>query len=601
VSGRQCIPEDLADIPPGPELSGVLAGIDLARLGGFDCVEVLKAQYRQLNHDRARLMATMVEVGLADIGPDDEPRRLSAPTEFSADEIRAALVLTRRAADAQFWTAHDLLTRLPGVHAAMAAGRCDEPRARIFSEWTTDLCPEQARAVGERLLPRVGQLTTGQLIDQIKKLAIALDPDWARRRYEQALADRKVIGHRNPDGSANLSGINLPVERVAAASAHIDALAKAAKRAGSTRPVDHLRAELFLGMTEGSYTGLDDTAILALLLATGEDTDRPTNTADGDGPIVDTGAPETETDPESAAGRTDPAADRAEDDRAEDDPDTTTGASGRARGGIELRVRVSTLLGHDQYPGEIAGWGPVHAELTRDLIPTLARGQWRYAITDPRGHLLGAGLTPARPTSGPTRAGRTRDIVELQIPAALLDQLARDTTGLGPWATVITDLARQHATAQADTERFAADAGRRHPGAALRRHLQIRDRACAGPGCRAPARHTDQDHTVDHAHGGPTLHWNLGAACRHDHRLKGEGGWSLTQPEPGHFHWTSRLGHTYQVHPEPITEPLPDPIPRDCEPWPLITPEDHDWEHDQILEPTPPGPDPPPPVDRHAV
>ena len=59
--------------------------------------------------------------------------------------------------------------------------------------------------------------------------------------------------------------------------------------------------------------------------------------------------------------------------------------------------------------------------------------------------------------------------------------------------------------------------------------------------------------------------------------------------------WTSRLGHTYQVHPEPITEPLPDPIPRDCEPWPLITPEDHDWEHDQILEPTPPGPDPPPP------
>ena len=125
--------------------------------------------------ERARLMATMVEVGLADIGPDDEPRRLSAPTEFSADEIRAALVLTRRAADAQFWTAHDLLTRLPAVHAAMAAGVCDEPRARIFSEWTTDLCPEQARAVCERLLPRVGQLTTGQLIDQIKKLAITLD------------------------------------------------------------------------------------------------------------------------------------------------------------------------------------------------------------------------------------------------------------------------------------------------------------------------------------------------------------------------------------------------------------------------------------------
>ncbi len=63
--------------------------------------------------------------------------------------------------------------------------------------------------------------------------------------------------------------------------------------------------------------------------------------------------------------------------------------------------------------------------------------------------------------------------------------------------------------------------------------------------------------------------------------------------------WTSRLGHTYQVHPEPITEPLPDPIPRDREPWPLITPEDNDWHDDYILENPPPEPPPPlaPPYD----
>jgi hypothetical protein len=88
---------------------------------------------------------------------------------------------------------------------------------------------------GERL-PRAPGLTTGQLIEQVKKLAIALDPEWARRRYEQAIADRKVVGYRNPDGSANLSGLNLPVDRVAAASGHIDALAKAAKHAGDSRP-----------------------------------------------------------------------------------------------------------------------------------------------------------------------------------------------------------------------------------------------------------------------------------------------------------------------------------------------------------------------------
>ncbi len=594
---------------PGPGLAAVLAEIELSRLCAFDTVEVLKAQYRQLNHDRARLMAAMVEVGLADIGPDDEPRRLPAPTEFSPDEVRAALVLTRRAADAQFWTAHDLLTRLPAVHAAMSAGHCDEPRARILSEWTTDLSDEQARAVCARLLPRIGQLTTGQLIDQIKKLAIAVDPDWARRRYEQALAERKVVGSRNPDGSANLSGLNLPVDRVAAASARIDTLAKAAKRAGATCPIDHLRAELFLGMTEGTYTGMDDATILALLLATGEDSgddaeQEPTTTGQappGDVPTdddsgVDSG-PAGSGDTDSAAGDADADADA----DAGDEVNTPAGMGGPGRGGIELRVRLSTLLGRDQYPGEIAGWGSVHAELARDLIPTLARGQWRYAIADPHGHLLHAGITPARPTgrSGSrVAAGRTRDVVELQIPAALLTELAQDTTGLGGWAAVLTDLTRQHTDhekAQPDADRFATDADRRHPGAALRRHLQIRDRVCVGPGCRAPARHTDQDHTVDHARGGLTLAGNLGGACRHDHRLKGDGGWRLIQPEPGDFHWISRLGHTYQIHPEPIIEPLPDPIPRDHQPWPLITPGDHDWENDQILEPLPPEPDPPPP------
>jgi hypothetical protein len=40
---RQMIPDGLAQVAPGPELAGVLAGIELSRLSGYDCVEVLKA------------------------------------------------------------------------------------------------------------------------------------------------------------------------------------------------------------------------------------------------------------------------------------------------------------------------------------------------------------------------------------------------------------------------------------------------------------------------------------------------------------------------------------------------------------------------------
>ncbi len=634
VSVRQLIPEGLADSAPGPELARVLAGLELSRLSGFDCVEVLKAQYRQANHERARVMAAMAQVGVCGPVPDDDLTRRVLPDEFSADEVRAALVLTRRAAHTQFWLAHDLVNRLPQVHAAMDAGVLDEPRARVFSEWTTELSPGQTRAVCAALLPRAPGLTTGQLIEQIKKLAIAVDPDWARRRYEQALADRKVVGYRNADGSANLSGYNLPLDRVAAASGRIDALAKTAKRAGDRRPLDHIRADLFLGMTDGTYTGLDDTAIIQLLTTTpAPDTDHTDHTDDGDGEPdgdgCDTEGPggggpvDSGPDGGEAAqgggnepGGNEPGGDEPVDARpadvgsqgdgagsenADEDQSPEPGAAPTrpdhttAGAGVELRVRLSTLLGRDKYPAELAGWGPLHAELARDLATTLGSAQWRYAITDEDGQLLACGTTRARPTATPTRATACQAIVELQVPATALRALATDPTTPTDWTGVIADLTRHLDHDTASENPFTTDADRRGPGAALRRYLEIRDRHCIMIGCRAPAHTADKDHTVDHTHGGPTLAPNLGDACRHDHRLKHEGGWQLHQPQPGHFHWISRLGHTYHHHPPAILEPLPGPIPRDRPPYPLTIPLDDGWEDTEIWEDPPPEPEPDPP------
>ncbi len=609
VSVRQVIPEGLAEIAPGPELARVLAGIELSRLSGFDCVQVLKAQYRQANHERARVLAVMAEVGLCGVGPaDDELRRRAFPDEFSADEVRAALVLTRRAAEAQLWLGWDLVTRLPQVHAAMDAGVLDEPRARVFSEWTTQLSSEQARAVCAALLPQALRLTTGQLIEQIKKWAIAVDPEWARRRYEQAVADRKVVGYRNADGSANLSGYNLPVDRVAAASGHIDALAKAAKRAGDSRVLDHIRADLFLGMTDGTYTGLTDTEIIELLLTTpAPDTDQPdTDNPDDDGDEGD----------EGEGGNDDggPGPNRPNDSGPDDEPGDGGPDDGAKAGdcespaapqpsrsdrvavgaGLELRVRLSTLLGRDQYPAELAGWGPMHAELARDLARDLGGAQWRFAITDEDGQLTHCGITRARPTATPARSGACRAIVELQVPATTLRDLATDPTTPADWTAVVTDLTRQLDHDTPTDSRYGADADRRAPGAGLGRYLEIRDRYCIMIGCRAPAHTADKDHTIDHGYGGPTVAPNLGAACRHDHRLKGEGGWTLHQLQPGVFRWTSRLGHSYQHRPPAIIETLPDPIPGDQPHYPLTIPTDDDWENTEIWEDIPPEPDPEP-------
>ncbi|MGH3842567.1 MAG: DUF222 domain-containing protein [Pseudonocardiaceae bacterium] len=597
---QQLVPEGLAEIPPGPELARVLADLELSRLSGFDCVEVLKAQYRQANHERAKVMAVMAEVGLCGVGPaGDELRRMPTPDQFSADEVRAALALTRRAAEAQFWLAHDLTARLPGVHAAMLAGVLDEPRARVFSEWTAELSPEQARTVCATLLPQAPTLTTGQLIEQIKKLAIAVDPEWAQRRYEQALAERKVVGYRNADGSANLSGYNLPLDRVAAASGHIDTLAKAAKHAGDSRPIDHIRAELFLGMTDGTYTGLDDATIVALLIP-GSDLDDPVTSSDegdrndGDGESDDHGFPGRDTaEPEGSGpdGRAPCASPKPD---ASPKLDALPSPLGWA--GVELRARLSTLMGHDRYPAEVAGWGPVHAELARDMVTTLGAAQWRFVITDERGYAIHCGITRARPLGIPTRAAHCRAIVELQVPATMLHTLTATPDMLGEWAPVVTDLARQFT--HDHPGRDGNDPDRRAPGAALRRYVEIRDRYCVMIGCRGPAHHADADHTFDHSYGGPTTGPNLGGVCRHDHRLKSEGGWRLHQTEAGVFRWTSRLGHIYHRPLPVIIEPLLDPVPGDQPPYPIVTPSDEGWEDDRIWEqpPSEPEPDPPPDI-----
>lgn len=182
----------------------------------------------------------------------------------------------------------------------------------------------------------------------------------------------------------------------------------------------------------------------------------------------------------------------------------------------------------------------------------------------------------------------------MQIPAVLLAALAADPAGSGDWARVVADVARQHSQSATGGDPFAADETRRMPGAGLRRQIDVRDRYCIFRGCRTPAHSTDIDHTVDHAHGGTTLERNLGGPCRHDHRLKHEGGWRLCQPEPGVFHWTSRLGHTYTVRPPPIIEPLPDPLPRDGPYYPIWIEPDDGWEDSTILEDAPPEPEPKP-------
>jgi hypothetical protein len=90
------------------------------------------------------------------------------------------------------------------------------------------------------------------------------------------------------------------------------------------------------------------------------------------------------------------------------------------------------------------------------------------------------------------------------------------------------------------------------PPAALAAYVRARDSHCVFPGCLHPSRACDLDHRVPYPEG-PTSADNLAPLCRHHHRLKHEGGWTLRK-QGQHNIWTTPAGVSYANHPHrPVT------------------------------------------------
>ncbi len=571
------IPEGLADMAPGPRLAEMLANIPLAQVSGGDTVEVLRAAYRLACHYRTVFLAALLETGLREPFSQDTVSRVETPGEFASEEARAALSWSRTRAGSTFALAFDVLDRLPMLGEAMLAGVLDEPRARAFISWTVGLTDDQAAQVCAQLLPEAPGLTVGELIDRIKRLAIAIDPEWAERRYKEKIRGRRVAGSRNPDGTGNVHGLDLPVDRAAAACDRVDTLARDCKRSGDKRPIDHVRVDLFLGMLDGTFLGMTDPQIVKYVLdhpfaEPGEGGD---STEDGRGPDdgrADDGdsgdgsgegsRPGT---PPGTGGAAAPPGDRPEVHDGARDHSGGVGARWSVR---ELRAPLAALLGLSDHPAQLPGWDYVPARLARHIVAGMTAGEWRYVVCDALGRPLHAGLLSARPCRAgerpPHRDFRRGGIVEVHVTTPQLERLAASVHEYGRWSAVIAELAASHAEhlAGGATDDISPGAVRRRtPGAWLRRQVQLRDRCCVHPACRVPAARTDQDHAVGYAEGGRTVGPNLSCCCRHDHRLQ-EAGWRIFKPTPEVTVWISPLGQRYTSRPPPLVLPLPEPVPR---------------------------------------
>ncbi|PFG38140.1 uncharacterized protein DUF222 [Georgenia soli] len=321
------------------------------------------------------------------------------------------------------------LDSFPEVADALTTGRIDSRKATVLTTREPGLTTGQQRRVVTGLLKDADRLSGPKLRNRLRAAALSINPDAGVERRQREHAARKVTITPAPDAMAWITAY-VRADHAHTVKTALRALADAAVDGDDTDPRsrDQVQADAFVDL-------------FASVLDRGVD----------------------------LAGHPLP--------------------SGRlARAGAQITVGAGTLLGLDHQAGYLAGYGPIPAELARELAQDAT---WRALLTDEHGHFKDLSTKAYRPGADLTRTVKARDI-----------------TCTFPGCTrpsVVCDL----------DHRIAYD-----PAIA---HLVAQTSVC-----------------------------NLHPLCRHHHNLKTTKRWHVRREPDGTVIWTvARTGHQYRHIPDP--------------------------------------------------
>ncbi|MGA2828203.1 MAG: DUF222 domain-containing protein, partial [Streptosporangiaceae bacterium] len=173
---------------------------------------------------------------------------------YCADELAAALAISRNAADRALALAHDLAVRLPQTRRALGDGVLSWYKAQLIAEATRVLDDDAAAAAEALVVPDLAGKTPAQIRALIGRAVLKADPGAARKRREEALKDARVELWREDAGTAALCGFHLPPDEALAADQAITALALDLKTAGCPGAMDQLRVRAYLDILLGKDT-----------------------------------------------------------------------------------------------------------------------------------------------------------------------------------------------------------------------------------------------------------------------------------------------------------------------------------------------------------
>lgn len=326
-------------------------------------------------------------------------------------------------------------TELPHTWSAWRTGRITEWKATIIARETACLSLQDRLSIDYLVAQNHDELEAlgdGELAGRTRAAADQIDPEAAVARRRYAEGERQVSLRPAPDTMTWLTAL-LPVKDGVAVHAAL------------TRQADSLRAQ---GDPRGRGQVMADELVAAV-----------TTSAGG---------------------------------QAENSDDVGRAGDGR---GVELGlVMTSTaLFGEDEEPAHLAGYGPIPAELAREIVR---------------------------------------------------EALAADER---VWV-------RRLFTRPDTQELVAADSRGRLFRGSLARFIRLRDQTCRTPWCDAPIRHND--HAISYAAQGATAVSNSQGLCESCNLAKEAPGWSA-RPDPGPdgqhgIRTTLPTGHRYTTRPPPL-------------------------------------------------
>jgi hypothetical protein len=419
-------------------------------------------------------------------GDPDAPalaRPVLRPSREAVQELMLAGNLTEYQAEAELRRAADLAQRLPVTLAMLRQGRTDPEHVKVMDWYTQDLSDENAAKVDASVAPRMEHMTTGELRDVLRRELIRTDPAAAERHRKRSERNARVSAYANPDGTGTLAFEQVPAAQAAAAKSRLNALARAAKSAGSPDPMSLLETKAGLGLLLGTFPYIPPPSAEGGDRSGGSDSSGgdggagrdpgdwgrggepgdsgPRDEDSGDRDPAGNGSGGEETVPDIDDEPTDDGVpgDPDEDERPDESPVDGGGpgwlawpsipstASAPAPGCAPLpawlrpadpgRIRLlapwRTLAGLAGEPGELSWFGTITPQQARELAAAAAADpatRWQVIVTDDAGHAIA--VTTVRRRGATAQRGKAHtapgliDEVTLTIQASFAALLARN-------------------------------------------------------------------------------------------------------------------------------------------------------------------------------